>query len=51
MTAAAITWAFCFLLVLARVSAGWRGRKAAVMAVAVVACSAATWAVHYLIRH
>lgn len=50
-TAAGITWVFCFVLVMARVSAGWRGRKAAVMAVAVVACSAATWAVHYLVRH
>jgi ABC-type uncharacterized transport system permease subunit len=48
LTAAAVTWGFCLLLVLARISAGWRGRKAAVMAVAVVACSAATWAVHYV---
>jgi ABC-type uncharacterized transport system permease subunit len=48
LTSAGITWGFCLMLVLARVSAGWRGRKAAVMAVAVVACSAATWAFHYV---
>jgi hypothetical protein len=34
--------------VVLRVTAGWRGRKAAVMAVGVVACSAATWAIHYV---
>ena len=50
VSAAGITWLFCLLLVLMRLSAGWRGRKAAWMAVAVVACSAATWAVHY-VRH
>jgi ABC-type uncharacterized transport system permease subunit len=48
MTSAGVTWGFCLMLVLARISAGWRGRKAAVMAVAVVACSAATWAFHYV---
>ena len=50
MTTAAVTWMFCLIMVLLRVSAGWRGRKAAVMAVTVVAFSAATWAVHYIIR-
>jgi ABC-type uncharacterized transport system permease subunit len=48
LTAAVLTWAFCFLTVFLRVSAGWRGRKAALMSVAVVACSAATWAIHYV---
>ena len=48
ITTALITWAFCLLMVFLRVTAGWRGRKAAVMAVTVVACSAATWAVHYV---
>ena len=48
MTTAAVTWIFCLIMVLLRVSAGWRGRKAAVMAVTAVAFSAATWAVHYM---
>jgi ABC-type uncharacterized transport system permease subunit len=48
MTTAIVTWAFCLIMVLLRITAGWRGRKAALMAVTVVACSAATWAVHYL---
>ena len=48
MTTAGVTWAFCFLTLLLRITAGWRGRKAALMCVAVVACSAATWAVHYV---
>ena len=50
LTTALITWAFCLVMVFLRITAGWRGRKAAVMAVAVVACSAATWAVHYVRR-
>jgi ABC-type uncharacterized transport system permease subunit len=50
VTTALVTWAFCLIMVLLRISAGWRGRKAAVMAVTVVACSAATWAVHYVRR-
>jgi ABC-type uncharacterized transport system permease subunit len=48
LSTAMLTWVFCFLMVVLRVSAGWRGRKAALMAVAVVASSAATWAVHYV---
>jgi ABC-type uncharacterized transport system permease subunit len=48
MTAAGATWLFCLIMVMLRVTAGWRGRKAAVMAVTAVAFSAATWAVHYL---
>jgi ABC-type uncharacterized transport system permease subunit len=48
LTTAIVTWAFCLIMVLLRITAGWRGRKAALMAVTVVACSAATWAVHYL---
>jgi ABC-type uncharacterized transport system permease subunit len=47
---AMITWAVCLLMVFLRVTAGWRGRKAAAMAVTVVAFSAITWAVHY-VRH
>jgi ABC-type uncharacterized transport system permease subunit len=48
LTTAALTWAFCLLMVTLRVTAGWRGRKAALMAVVLVAFSAATWAVHYV---
>jgi ABC-type uncharacterized transport system permease subunit len=48
MTTALVTWLACFLMVTLRITAGWRGRKAALMAVAVVACSAATWALHYV---
>jgi ABC-type uncharacterized transport system permease subunit len=48
LATAIVTWAFCLIMVLLRITAGWRGRKAALMAVAVVACSAATWGVHYL---
>jgi ABC-type transport system involved in cytochrome c biogenesis permease subunit len=45
-----VTWGFCLLMVFLRVSAGWRGRKAALMAIAVLGCSAATWAAHVGIR-
>jgi ABC-type transport system involved in cytochrome c biogenesis permease subunit len=48
MTTALVTWAFCLVMVLLRVTAGWRGRKAAMMALTVVASSAASWAVHYV---
>jgi len=45
-----VTWAFCLLMVFLRISAGWRGRKAAVMALTVLFCSAATWAAHVGLR-
>jgi ABC-type uncharacterized transport system permease subunit len=48
LSTAVLTWAFCLLMVFLRVTAGWRGRKAALMAVVLVAFSAATWAVHYV---
>lgn len=48
LTAAMLTWIFCLVMVLMRITAGWRGRKAALMAVGVVVCSAATWAIHYV---
>lgn len=44
------TWAFCLLMVFLRVTAGWRGRKAALMAILVVALSAANWVVHLGLR-
>ncbi len=44
------TWGFCLLMVCLRVTAGWRGRKAALMAILVVAFSAANWVVHLGLR-
>jgi ABC-type transport system involved in cytochrome c biogenesis permease subunit len=41
-----VTWGICLLMVFLRVSAGWRGRKAAVLAITALGCSALTWAAH-----
>jgi ABC-type uncharacterized transport system permease subunit len=40
------TWAIYLALVCLRTTAGWRGRKAAMMTIAVLGFSAATWAAH-----
>jgi ABC-type uncharacterized transport system permease subunit len=48
VTVALFNWTLCLVMVILRVSAGWRGRKAALLAVAIVACSAASWAAHYV---
>jgi ABC-type uncharacterized transport system permease subunit len=40
------TWGVYLALVCLRVVAGWRGRKAAVLTLALVGCSALTWAAH-----
>jgi ABC-type uncharacterized transport system permease subunit len=40
------TWGVYFALVCLRVSAGWRGRKAALMTVTVLGFSALTWVAH-----
>jgi ABC-type uncharacterized transport system permease subunit len=45
-----VTWGFYLAMVFLRVSAGWRGRKAAYMAITVVGCSALTWAAHVGLR-
>jgi ABC-type transport system involved in cytochrome c biogenesis permease subunit len=45
-----ITWGFYLAMVFLRATAGWRGRKAALMAVAVLCCSALTWAAHVGLR-
>jgi ABC-type transport system involved in cytochrome c biogenesis permease subunit len=45
-----VTWGFYLAMVFLRATAGWRGRKAALMAVAVVCCSALTWAAHVGLR-
>jgi len=50
ISVALVNWAVCLMMVCLRITAGWRGRKAAAMAVVIVAFSAATWAIHY-VRH
>lgn len=45
-----ITWGFYLLMVFLRISAGWRGRKAAMLALAVVGFAAITWATHAGLR-
>ncbi|MGH9558391.1 MAG: cytochrome C assembly family protein [Bryobacteraceae bacterium] len=44
------TWFLCLVMIFLRASAGWRGRKAAVMALAVLGCAALTWAAHVGLR-
>ncbi len=39
-------WVLLLVMMFLRSSAGWRGRKAAVMAIAVLGCSALTWVAH-----
>jgi len=46
-----VTWGFYLAMVCMRSIAGWRGRKAALMAIAVVFCSALTWAAHVGLRN
>ena len=41
-----ITWGIVLAMVFLRVSAGWRGRKAAIMAIAALGCAAITWVAH-----
>ena len=40
------TWAFYLAMIFLRVSAGWRGRRIAWLAVSVLICSIITWATH-----
>ena len=44
------TWAFYLAMIFLRVSAGWRGRRMAWLAVSVLACSLVTWATHFGLR-
>jgi len=44
------TWALCLIMIFLRVSAGWRGRKAAWMALVVLGSGAITWAAHVGLR-
>ncbi len=50
ITLAFITWGLCLLMIFMRVSAGWRGRKAAMMALIVLGCGALTWIAHAGLR-
>jgi ABC-type uncharacterized transport system permease subunit len=45
-----ITWGIYLAMVFLRASAGWRGRKAAFMAIAALGCSAITWVAHSGLR-
>jgi len=45
-----VTWAFYLLMVFLRVSAGWRGRKAAILSLTVLGFAALTWAAHIGLR-
>src|SRR5579875_1218097 len=44
------TWAFYLAMIFLRVSAGWRGRRIAWLAVSVLGCSIITWATHETLR-
>ncbi len=44
------TWAFYLAMIFLRVSAGWRGRRLAWLAVGVLGCSLITWATHLGLR-
>lgn len=44
------TWAICLVMVYLRVSAGWRGRKAAIMALTALGGLAVTWVSHSGLR-
>ncbi len=45
-----VTWGMYLVMTYLRVTAGWRGRRAAYMAIIVVGCSALTWAAHAGLR-
>lgn len=45
-----VTWGFYLVMIFLRTNAGWRGRKAAVLVLTVVGCSALTWAAHIGLR-
>jgi ABC-type uncharacterized transport system permease subunit len=52
ITISLVTWALLLATTYLRATAGWRGRKAAVMSLVVLGCSAITWAAHtgFMIR-
>lgn len=50
ITVSLVTWALLLATIYLRATAGWRGRKAAVMALVVLGCSAITWVAHTGLR-
>jgi ABC-type uncharacterized transport system permease subunit len=50
ITVSLLTWVLLLLTMFMRASAGWRGRKAAVMALVVLGSSVLTWAAHAGLR-
>jgi len=44
------TWAFYLAMIFLRISAGWRGRRMAWLAVSVLGCSIITWVTHVTLR-
>ena len=50
VTISMVTWALLLATLYLRTTAGWRGRKAAAMALVVVVCSAITWVAHVGLR-
>lgn len=46
-----VLWVIYLLLILSRVSAGWRGRKAAVFAILGMVMALASWSANYLSAH
>jgi ABC-type uncharacterized transport system permease subunit len=50
ITLSFLTWALCLGMIFMRVSAGWRGRKAALMSLVVLGCGALTWIAHAGLR-
>jgi ABC-type transport system involved in cytochrome c biogenesis permease subunit len=50
ITISFITWLVYLALVFFRVSAGWRGRKTAILSIVALACCAITWLAHSQLR-
>lgn len=50
LATAFITWILLLATIFLRNSAGWRGRKAAVLALTLIGCSAVTWITHLNLR-
>jgi ABC-type uncharacterized transport system permease subunit len=46
ISSSSITWGIYLALIFFRVSAGWRGRKAAILAIVALCCSAIAWMAH-----
>jgi ABC-type uncharacterized transport system permease subunit len=50
ITLSFVTWGLCLFMIFMRASAGWRGRKAALMSLTVLGCGALTWFAHAGLR-